>query len=335
MDARVAIEASVHCCETGYCWVDADVTPYGTNRLIGEGDMRSERCRFLVDEPFFSGVNFESSFLHPSTRPLDDRDTALFRRFTRLDATEQQIVDFASTHGRLSSVHWLGIFTSPDGRHTSGTGDRLADWQFQILWLRHWVTIWDLADKPKQLGEYLDALPRGRDPEVPEQFVQPYWSRADSRDLARSVAGDKISDRDLARNAKRHVCLAISEQLRDAPDLTEVKLELRYSDEAGSGAFRVASLELQTALWLQFATAVTENKQFRSCPQCGTPFEVTPELNRTSRVFCKETCKLKAFRLRKREALRLHQKERTLKQIADVLETEVSKVRGWIKNKGR
>ena len=40
--------------------------------------------------------------------------------------------------------------------------------------------------------------------------------------------------------------------------------------------------------------------RFRKCENCGKPFEISPDKNRTNRIYCKGSqCKLKAFRKRK------------------------------------
>jgi endogenous inhibitor of DNA gyrase (YacG/DUF329 family) len=56
---------------------------------------------------------------------------------------------------------------------------------------------------------------------------------------------------------------------------------------------------LYTALWLQLALAINDNKTFRYCAWCGTPFELSPTTARTNRLFCSNSCKQAEYRERK------------------------------------
>jgi hypothetical protein len=58
---------------------------------------------------------------------------------------------------------------------------------------------------------------------------------------------------------------------------------------------------LLEAMWLQFGEAVTHDKSFRKCRQCGTWFEISLRAARIDKVFCSEACKAKAYRRRKLE----------------------------------
>lgn len=56
------------------------------------------------------------------------------------------------------------------------------------------------------------------------------------------------------------------------------------------------------ALWLQFALAVSENKIFRHCTWCNTPFHAKGKQVKAERVFCSNSCKSLDYRHRKEHA---------------------------------
>jgi hypothetical protein len=60
----------------------------------------------------------------------------------------------------------------------------------------------------------------------------------------------------------------------------------------------IRATSLIGALWLQFVMAVAEGRSFRACEVCGKSFELRPEINRKSRYYCSDACRVKAFRLR-------------------------------------
>jgi transposase-like protein len=88
--------------------------------------------------------------------------------------------------------------------------------------------------------------------------------------------------------------------------------------------------DLLTTLWLQFAMAVVENKEFRKCESCSRSFELSPEINRMSRYYCSNACRVKAYRGRKAKALRLSKSGKTIGQIAEVLESDEATVKKWL-----
>ncbi len=57
--------------------------------------------------------------------------------------------------------------------------------------------------------------------------------------------------------------------------------------------------DLETALWLQFAVAVTHAPRIRRCEECPTWFEVTPGKGRPEKRFCSNACSMRAYRKRK------------------------------------
>src|SRR5262245_21200426 len=74
------------------------------------------------------------------------------------------------------------------------------------------------------------------------------------------------------------------------------------SGSAVRPAMPLVPVTLAGAVWLQLAQAVVEQKAFRACLSCRRWFELVPELNRTSRHYCSEACRSRAYRARKDKA---------------------------------
>jgi hypothetical protein len=80
-----------------------------------------------------------------------------------------------------------------------------------------------------------------------------------------------------------------------------VSFELVYDLDVGHHATELVPDSLLSALWLQFALAIAEDKRFRRCKQCGRWFQVyQDEDRRTARKeFCQDACKSRDYRLRR------------------------------------
>ena len=98
----------------------------------------------------------------------------------------------------------------------------------------------------------------------------------------------------------------------------------------GQPPLHVAPFTLHGAMWLQLARAAAGDHEFRQCRQCGQWYEVSPAVNRKSKLYCKERCRSQAYRERKTAAREMREAGRTVRQIASELESDVSTVRGWL-----
>lgn len=85
---------------------------------------------------------------------------------------------------------------------------------------------------------------------------------------------------------------------------------------------QVEVTKLIVALWLQFALAVSESKQFRRCEWCSKPFEVSRERvggkrkGRSDKLFCCDSCRVKSYLHRRETAARLRAQGKSLREIA-------------------
>lgn len=91
--------------------------------------------------------------------------------------------------------------------------------------------------------------------------------------------------------------------------------------------------DLNSAIWMQFAQAVVDHKAYRRCDLCGRPFEVAPDVNRKSRKFCSDTCRVKHYQRRQAKARRMRADGQGLRQIAKELDTNPKTVKRWLGEK--
>lgn len=87
-------------------------------------------------------------------------------------------------------------------------------------------------------------------------------------------------------------------------------------------------------LWLQFAQAVARNPNYERCKVCETWFEVSLQASRKSRLYCSDSCKVRAHLKRKEDARRMHSQGKTLEIISTELGSDKNKILKWIEIKG-
>ena len=114
-------------------------------------------------------------------------------------------------------------------------------------------------------------------------------------------------------------------------NLQHVQARLAF-DPAGNPKMALQPLTLIAAMWLQFALAVTGDKQFVACKFCGRRFEHSTEQTgfRKHRQFCTDSCKTLDYRKRKRTAISLAASGRPSREISDKTGTDLKTVRAWL-----
>jgi hypothetical protein len=311
MDANTRISVKVERCVVGHQWV--------TGRTGRDADPE----QFLIETPFIERV---SPPTYEAYDPLA-KESALFKLFAALDPTPDSIVRFANEFGRLTSVQYRCYFDH-GGQHLTALGDPYHQWIYHMVSLNFWVRMWELAvdGNSKELVRLIDSLPH-------EPRAYSDWGdevRAARWTESQWLLDCKPSEQIAA--AFQIVGQAIDSEFSRVDDMGDgIKLGMQRDSETGGYRFTASARDLRSAIYLQFATAVAEEKQFRNCETCGRPFELTPDVARTNRLFCKPYCRIKAYRRRQRAAKRMHQNKRSLKHIAVALNTDVPTVRGWVK----
>ncbi|MBL8795028.1 MAG: hypothetical protein JNM56_14050 [Planctomycetia bacterium] len=267
---------------------------------------------------------------------------SLFRTFTDVPTTEEGILAFANEYGGLGVAEPF----QPKVSDVTVVGEPLqgepfARWQQEIVTMRQLTALWDLCQKKDLEGlarhirwtddhgprtvRYSHSCGEPDEGEVagtssdevvlaspshhPEWLVQ--WSPGDVMLPALFYLADEINQH-----------LHFREGMRMMWNPTQKQLALRLP--VGT---------LRDLLWAQFAEAIVSERSFRKCRTCGTWFELMPGLARTNRLFCSEGCRSKLYRTRQEEARRLHGEGKSVKEIAQHLESDVRTIKGWVSSK--
>jgi hypothetical protein len=219
--------------------------------------------------------------------------------FAATPPTEAGVLAFANRYGLLGVVFdalWGG--GPPD--------ERCSTWVGQIRAMHDCTETWKALRKPK-----------GR-PQDPDAFIEAvntylhasYWSATFG--LGRRERG----------------CEETAPTGLRAP--AAPALQFLAMSKKGMVTVETLPANLLHALWLQFALAIVEDTEFRQCPTCGSWFAVSPERRRADALYCKEACRIRAYKERRKEARRLHAEGKPLKLIAKELGTTVEIAEGWI-----
>lgn len=98
---------------------------------------------------------------------------------------------------------------------------------------------------------------------------------------------------------------------------------------------RIAAHDLWSVMRLQLAEAIIDQKHYRECEYCQKPFEVSPQVNRSDRLFCSDNCRVKAYHRRKRQAIDMRNAGKPLREIAKVTQSDLDSVKKWISADGK
>jgi hypothetical protein len=275
------------------------------------------------------------SVLEPAGRkerhyePLKEYKT-LFREFASTPPTPEGVLAFANRYGPLGvltdGVHRL----HPAVARLKGIpGERFEVWCKEINTLKAAVDLWDMVQQEDEAGlsrhirwspdkksVCLTHLPdkKSVDDDFLEEFPDP----------------DLFSPGEVIRPALFYVQSLVNRVLGDNE---RVSPQLVYDEQRGRMVLSLLPETLLGALWLQFAQAIGGNKEYRACHVCGKWFEVSPEMTRSDRRTCSDSCRSKAYRERKDWAVRLAAEGKTPKEIAEELDSDVKTVKGWIKQR--
>ena len=119
--------------------------------------------------------------------------------------------------------------------------------------------------------------------------------------------------------------------VNDALKLDKARPSVEEVRPTGRLALHIVPSSLLGALWLQFALAIGGEKKYRECATCGMWLELSRAAFRTSRHYCSEGCRSRAYRGRMEAARKLALAGKTAKEIAEKLGSDVKTVRGWLK----
>lgn len=244
-------------------------------------------------------------------------ETGLFRVFSSLNGTEADLLAFANQYGPL-------VPTTRRQYHRYS----LRRWKQLIAYMRFLVQLWDAA--------------RGHDTAFLKRHVvitngKMQWPKPMSIARFRRMRSDPLEyefpgppkDLNLVNAALYLVNIGVALGFEESDQGNRLQMRVNWSPKAGL-LLRLHPRDLLTAIWLQFALAVTGDKQYRACDACGKSYEIAPDTARTNKVFCSNRCKVRAYRERKARAVEMRLAGSTPRQIARALDSDVATVSGWI-----
>lgn len=272
------------------------------------------------EELFISdGLPLDASIINQVHKEVLKDNPALFLEFSNLTENPLEIVKFANKNGLLGPGYNEPVIlpkTEQMRGIEEGEGNSVNVWLKEIRYMKKavdvWFTLLDLA------GKLPDANADKLHPALPIDSEDQELKRQSQSDQQRLTIMSLVSD--LRNN--------IAEHLSQEVDLEPVS---SLSDAKGFINLKLRPSNLLSAMWLQFALAVEEGKDFRRCIECGAWMEVTPESRRKVARYCSNKCRSKAYRKRQEEARRLHEEGMSPAEIAEKLESTADTVKNWIK----
>jgi hypothetical protein len=228
-------------------------------------------------------------------RPLA-QETALFLNFATTDQTPEAVLQFAQRYGCLEK----------EARSLSAPGHResLARWYDAMTRMSGLYAVWELARK------------------ADEEALNAWLKEISWRPFAQLLEGVKNP----RSRAYRFLADQISFSIRG---LTEPRIV--WDESMPRLLPKIVPVNLLGAIYLQFAYAVGEDKQYQQCGHCKKWFELAPGLNRADRLFCSDSCRVMAYRARRLRAFQLWAEGKQVREIAKEVGSSVSTVKNWIK----
>jgi hypothetical protein len=288
--------------------------------------------------------------------------TDLFLAFSKTEPTKEGIKGFADKYGLLGFEEGEGrvFITIPATRAKSGSiwvgsrgdpptgfvgsGELLSAWRSAIRDMRIAVEIWSMVREAEKGSD--QALRRYISWQGPDRVL--YETPAEERkDYAKFavIASPQIRPEFLKRFTRGSVFgpaqYYLQSLINDSLEgLVSPRLLWTWSRRGGADARAVPRTlglffvprSLLGYLWLQLAEAVARKKTFRRCKVCDMWILIAAEGDgsRASRLTCSNTCRMRLYQERMKEAARLFAKGRTVDQIARQLGAESNRVRRWV-----
>lgn len=296
----------------------------------------------------FLAVASDNRNLSPPRRydPLSEQ-TGLFLIFAATPTTQEGIRYFADRFGMLLNAK-ITVTPPTTGRRTrlrevlSQHCEPYEQWQGEIVRMQEAVRLWNLLEggDEEELSRHVrwtkaagknSRVEFDSHPELPPGVEPPSPARRTAEVIASTEVDadwlNQFAAGDVVLPARLLLQRMLNRQFDD-------KLHPRVTlDVDGAMDLTLQPETLLAAMWLQFAKAVCEHKQYRNCLVCNNPFELSPETARTNRRFCSIACKNRSFRSRQEQARRLHEEGKPAGEIAEELGASVAVVVGWIRAK--
>lgn len=259
----------------------------------------------------------------------------LFRTFAELPETPEGCLSFASRYGYLgdeASELSILAYRPEHGRTGASMAESVRGWLSAVSDFKTIVALWDATralDVEALAGIVMWSecglwLRKTYDSLGENGRLFPELSRQDM-DAHGVEAGDLVGGARLL--LQRLLANLVQESLLFSAVVFPVN--------GRPSRLVLSPVDLLSAMCLQMAAAILENKDFRQCLQCEKWFEASPATLQANKQFCGASCRMKAYRERQKEAVRLHAQGETVEALAERFESDTETVRSWIEKAGR
>jgi hypothetical protein len=269
------------------------------------------------------------------------RETGLFRIFAGVVPTKEGVLEFAKQYGNLRERPVLHDPEGPTHPLAIG-GETYSAWRRGILEMRRALGLWDMV-QPVDLVALSRHIVWGND-EVSGKGVVAYDSHPDlnprrrlkppdERTRTLIALGDGIPEAWRPASRPEHYigpALSYLQGVVNAHLKEDVSPVLQTAAQAGGLTMHYRPGNLSGALWLQFALAISGEKNYRRCGECAKWFEISPAASRKDRQFCSNACRTRAYRGRQEWARRMHAGGMPVQKIAKELGASPATVRSWV-----
>lgn len=263
-------------------------------------------------------------------------NTGLFRTFADTPPTTQGILMFANRFGFLNHAEEQRLIEIPcEGRMVIARAEPLSFWRWEIWAMRLAVELWDAAQAgdtttlsrriawtqgPGGMGVLYGTQIAGDRP------GEPHYREWIASPTIHPERLERFPPGDLIMPALYRVQQFVNDHMT-----RRVSVRLAWDEARNRLELRIVPQNLIGALWLQFARAISGQKAYRRCEECGAWFEVSREVTRSDRLYCSNACRTRAYRKRKELAQQMYKTGKRIEEIAQALGSEESTVAGWVK----
>ena len=275
-------------------------------------------------------------------------ETALFLNFSALESCRSSFTDFARKFGRLGFAE-----AEIEDTETPGFAENLRAWEDFHDWTQWTIRGWRAAQSKDEdaATEYLNwasnkvksnsqriPLRSFRDGiRVGVPCLSGAWNNGSFTEWVDAVSVYETFGKKWSSLSGLLIYIAqdlsVRLQAMTIPRLDSGMLfsgHEKWADGEFQPRFSLQPKTLAGALTLQISRAFIESKQYRQCRNCSKWFELAPGVNNSSREHCGRQCQNQNYRKRVAFAQELFEGGTDVETIADMMETNIETVRGWI-----
>jgi hypothetical protein len=299
--AASQVEFEWHVAESGYELLN-------TYALSAWGCEAEPTREWYLTDGSPSTENGDVRSYYPSLKP------ALFLSFAETWGMGEDMLAFANQYGTLGASTGRDIALGPlDGNvWVPGRGEPLDQWYGQTTEMQKAAWFWNCVQTHDlhSLSRCISWSQRG------DAVSYRYWRERLGEWRGQVSKREPDSEGTIASDYSRSSLLrefAVGDLLQ--PALTVVRdiisqhlhvyvlPRIEWESSRNWLGMSFAPNGLLGLLWLQFATAVREQKKFQKCAQCRDYFELSEHALKTKKQFCSDACKNRAYRERMEKAM--------------------------------